>query len=78
MKRLSFVFVLVAAGLVAGLSGQQQPAFRAGVDLVSLNVTVTDGSNHYVVDLDQPEFLVFEDGIKQNVTFFSKRQQPIA
>jgi len=57
---------------------RQRPSFRAGIDIVSLNVTVTDGSNHYVTDLDQGEFSVFEDGVKQNVTFFSKRQQPIA
>ena len=77
VKRLSFVVVVVSVCVVAGLSGQQ-PAFKAGVDIVSLNVTVTDGANHYITDLEQPEFLVFEDGIKQNVTFFSRRQSPIA
>ena len=77
MKRLTFVVVLVSVCLIAGLSGQQ-PSFRSGIDIVSLNVTVTDGANHYITDLDQPEFLVFEDGIKQNVTFFNRRQQPIA
>jgi VWFA-related protein len=56
----------------------QRPAFRAGVDIVSLNVTVTDGLNHYVTDLDQGDFNVFEDGVKQDVTFFTRRQQPIA
>jgi VWFA-related protein len=39
---------------------------------------VTDASNHYVTDLAEGEFSVFEDGIKQNITFFSRRQQPIA
>jgi len=77
VKRLTFVVVLVSVCLIAGLSGQQ-PSFRSGIDIVSLNVTVTDGANHYITDLDQPEFLVFEDGIKQNVTFFNRRQQPIA
>jgi Ca-activated chloride channel family protein len=57
---------------------RQQPSFRAGIDIVSLNVTVTDASNHYVTDLAENEFSVFEDGVKQNVTFFSRRQQPIA
>ena len=57
---------------------RQQPSFRAGIDIVSLNVTVTDGSNHYVTDLAEKEFSVFEDGVKQNITFFSRRQQPIA
>jgi VWFA-related protein len=77
VKRLTFVVALVSACLVVGLSGQQ-PSFKTGIDIVSLNVTVTDGSNHYVTDLDGPDFNVFEDGIKQNVTFFSRRQQPIA
>src|SRR6185436_9688928 len=39
----------------------QRPAFRAGVDIVSLNVTVQDGAGHYVTDLVQPEFSIFED-----------------
>ena len=57
---------------------RQRPSFRASIDIVSLNVTVTDGSNHYVTDLAENEFSVFEDGVKQNLTFFSRRQQPIA
>jgi Ca-activated chloride channel homolog len=57
---------------------RQRPSFRAGIDIVSLNVTVTDGSNHYVTDLAENEFSIFEDGVKQNITFFSRRQQPIA
>jgi Ca-activated chloride channel family protein len=59
-------------------AGPQRPAFRAGVDIVSLNVTVTDTQNHYITDLDQGDFAVFEDGSKQEVTFFTRRQQPIA
>ena len=56
----------------------QRPAFRAGVDIVSLKVTVQDGTAHYITDLDQQEFSIFEDGVKQEITFFNRRQQPIA
>jgi VWFA-related protein len=77
VKRLTFVVVLLSVGLIIGLSAQQ-PSFRAGVDIVSLNVTVTDSATHYITDLEESDFLVFEDGIKQNVTFFNKRQSPIA
>lgn len=78
MKRLTFVVVLLSVvGLIVGLSAQQ-PSFRAGVDIVSLNVTVTDAATHYITDLEEGDFLVFEDGIKQNITFFSRRQSPIA
>src|SRR4051794_31834992 len=56
----------------------QRPAFRAGVDIVSLNVTVQDAQGHYVTDLDQDQFSIFEDGSKQDITFFNRRQQPVA
>ena len=56
----------------------QAPAFRAGVDVVSVNVTVTDPAHRYVTDLEMPEFSVFEDGVKQDITFFNRQQQPIA
>jgi Ca-activated chloride channel family protein len=57
----------------------QQPSFRAGVDIVSLNVIVTEGNtNKYVTDLTQDDFSVFEDGVKQDVTFFTKTNLPIA
>ena len=55
----------------------QQGRFRAGIELVSLNVTVMDGAK-YVTGLEQTDFDVFEDGVKQNLSFFSHVQQPIA
>jgi Ca-activated chloride channel family protein len=56
----------------------QGPAFRAGVELVSLNVTVTDGTGRFVTDLTQDDFSVFEDGVKQDVTYFTRSNLPIA
>jgi len=55
-----------------------RPAFRAGIDLVSLNVTVTDQQGHYVTELPRESFLVFEDGVQQEITFFSRTNLPIA
>src|SRR5687767_6900306 len=71
---------MAGCAILAGVVSAQQdrPAFRAAIDIVSLNVVVTDGSNHYVTDLEQPDFTIFEDGVKQEVSFFSRRQQPIA
>jgi Ca-activated chloride channel homolog len=63
--------------LAVSLAAAQQGRFRAGVDLVSLNVTVTDGPK-YVAGLEQDDFEVFEDGAKQAITFFSHVPQPIA
>jgi Ca-activated chloride channel family protein len=70
---------LIVAILALGCAGAlaAQVPFRGSVDLVSLSVTVTEGG-HYVTNLEQSDFEVFEDGIKQETTFFSKEQQPIA
>jgi Ca-activated chloride channel homolog len=56
---------------------RQAPSFRAGVELVSLNVTVSEAM-HFVTDLAQDDFSVFEDGVKQDVTFFNATHLPIA
>jgi Ca-activated chloride channel family protein len=53
-------------------------AFRAGVDLVTATVTVTDPSGQYVTDLQAQDFSVFEDGVSQNVTFFTRTNLPIS
>ena len=53
------------------------PSFRSSVELVSLNVTVME-STHYVTDLEQKDFSVFEDGVQQDVTFFNKTNLPVA
>ena len=77
--------VALIGGLAVAASGQapdqdspQVPSFRTGVDVVSLNVTVTDGTARFVTDLAQEELLVYEDGVLQEITYFSRRQLPIA
>ena len=83
-RAAAVAFALLAAGagpyLRAG-GGPQAPAqppgqaattFRSGVDLVALNVTVTDAANRYLTDLSADEFLVYEDSVKQSVAYFSR------
>ena len=69
------IAALAAAALSAQTPGQR---FRVGIDLVSLNVTVTDAEHRFVTDLEKEQFEVFEDGVKQDVSFFTKTQLPIA
>jgi len=75
---------LVAVAIIASVVtvvAQQQPdqePFRAGVDLVSLNVTVIDGDSRYVTDIDQDGFQLYEDGALQDITFFEPTQLPIS
>jgi Ca-activated chloride channel homolog len=69
--------VVVLAGQAAPTQ-EQQKLFRATVDIVSLNVTVVDPQNRYVTDLTESDFTVFEDGIKQELTYFNRTSLPIA
>lgn len=52
--------------------------YRTGVEMVSLNVTVTDQKQHYVTDFDAKDFSVFEDGALQEITYFNRTTLPIA
>lgn len=55
-----------------------RPSFRAGIDLVSLNVAVTNPEGQYITDLDREQFQVFEDGVQQEISFFNKTNLPVA
>ena len=72
--------LLMAAVLasVLGAEAQQRPSFRSGVDVVSLSVTVTGEHNRYITDLTEEDFLVYEDGVQQETTFFTRTQLPIS
>ena len=69
----------VASNSATAPDGQEKPqVFRAGIELVSLNVTVVDSQGRYVTDLGEGDFSVFEDGAKQELSFFNRGNLPIA
>jgi len=51
--------------------------FRSGVDLVALNVVVTDSDKKYVTGLAPADFAVYEDGVQQEVSFFGASGVPL-
>ncbi|MFN8092649.1 MAG: VWA domain-containing protein [Vicinamibacteria bacterium] len=73
----------LAVGLLAAapvpLAGQARtPTFGTGIEIINLNLSVTDGRNNFVVDLAQKDFAVFEDGIRQDLTLFTHENLPIS
>jgi Ca-activated chloride channel family protein len=58
------VLALVLAGI--------QPTFRAGVDLTTFGVTVTDRKGNIVTDLAQDDFQILEDGKPQVAQYFAR------
>jgi Ca-activated chloride channel homolog len=71
----------VAAVLLApAVGGQQDPKFRfkTGVDLVNVSATVTDAYGRFVPNLTQDDFVVYEDGVAQPISYFSRERVPVS
>ena len=60
-------------------SGQQDPArLRVVVNLVQLNVAITDNKGKYVTGLRPLDFVITEDGIPENIATFEEGNGPTA
>jgi Ca-activated chloride channel homolog len=77
LKRLAVAIVLVAAlSVFAGHSPVAQesgpPRINVTVDLVQLNVAVTDSKGKYVTGLRPQDFVVAEDGIPEDIATYGE------
>jgi Ca-activated chloride channel family protein len=56
----------------------QQPFLvSVNVDLVVLNATVSDRKGHFVSDLREQDFEVYEDGVRQSIQLFRHEDIPV-
>src|SRR5207237_3027814 len=82
-KRIAVLVILVSscplAGPVVPLAAQQQKTrhIRVDVNMVQLNVAVTDNKGNYVTGLQPQDFVVTEDGIGQTIATFAGGDAPI-
>jgi Ca-activated chloride channel homolog len=51
---------------------------RVTANLVSVPVSVVDHQGQYVVDLQEKDFRIFENGVEQSITHFSNVDQPFS
>jgi VWFA-related protein len=80
--------LLLALGLALGASTApvpvraqarpQAPIFGTGIEIINLNLSVTDAGNNFVTDLGERDFAVFEDGIRQELSLFTHENLPIS
>src|SRR5215467_3339129 len=70
--------VLLAVLFAAGLAHAAQKALKVDVDLVMVNVAVTDSDGRPVTDLKAESFQVFEDKVEQKVRYFSSEAAPVS
>jgi Ca-activated chloride channel homolog len=89
MRRISRRWVLATAiaGAVALVATDRQVGareaqegfrFKSAVELINVNVTVTDNSGRFVPSLRQDDFIVYEDNKPVEVTHFSAERVPVS
>ena len=78
-------WALLALGMVCAWGQQKPPTpeaggfiFRAETRLVVLHATVLDKSNHFVTNLQQSAFKVFENGAEQTLKVFRREDVPVS
>jgi Ca-activated chloride channel homolog len=69
--------LLGIALLPVAFAAAQQPTFRTGTQLVPVFVTVTDAQRRLVPDLEQQDFEIYDNGVRQDIAFFQNEVQPI-
>jgi Ca-activated chloride channel family protein len=77
LRRTALVLATFTAATAIPQEQSDRYQFRVTVDLISLNVTVTDTRNRFVTELLQNDFSVYEDGIGQEIAVFSREDLPI-
>jgi len=81
--RAAFATALVLVPFLAAAQAPPRPTprpptFEVGIEVINLNVSITDARNRYVTDLLEKNFAVFEDGVRQDLTLFSHENLPIS
>ncbi len=56
----------------------QPPVFGAGIEIINLSLSVTDAQNNFVTDLNEGDFQVYEDGIRQELSLYTHEKLPIS
>jgi Ca-activated chloride channel homolog len=76
-RYLSFgVLLLTLSCATRTIAQQDQTQFHVIVDLVQLNVAVTDSKGNYVTGLKPSDFQITEDGISETIATFAEGNAP--
>ena len=80
MLRKIFALMLVSLtpilGHETGIEAQEDPDIHVVVNMVQLNVAVTDKHGNYVTGLRPTDFAIVEDGISEKAATFAEGNEP--
>lgn len=82
MSRASLVtLTLLSAAAAITLAQEAVPSgtvFRGGVDLVRVTATVTNREGGFISGLKKDDFIVYEDGVRQEIAQFTSDRSPVS
>jgi len=78
MRTSLFLALAVATAAAVSVSAQDGFRFRSGVELVNVTATVTNDSGRFVSGLRKEDFTVYDDGVRQEVSYFSNERVPVS
>jgi len=72
---LSLGMLASSRGALAQTAGQR---FESSIEVVTVTVAVTNAEGRLITDLAQDEFELFEDGLPQTITQFTRDRVPVS
>jgi len=73
------IVLALLAGAAVSQSAETDPTFKVNVQLVRLLVTVKDAAGELVGSMNKGEFLVNDNGVKQEIAYFERQTaQPLS
>jgi VWFA-related protein len=80
MARKFFPLILIPLALCLGnqteIGAQERPDLHVVVNMVQLNVAVTDSKGKYITGLRPKDFAIVEDGIQEKAATFAEGNEP--
>jgi Ca-activated chloride channel homolog len=74
---IALVLILLSTPGTRVVAQESEPNIRVVVDMVQLNVAVTDSKGNYVTGLHPSDFAIVEDNIPQKLATFGEGNEPV-
>ncbi len=71
-----WLFLGLFVGYATGVEAQSSPDLHVVVNMVQLNVAVTDKKGDYITGLHPKDFVIVEDGITEKLATFAEGNEP--
>ena len=78
ISRLAFPILFLFTVSISVAAQPDDDVVKVDSSVVVVNATITDGSGRHAAGLQENQFSVFEDGVRQDINFFTAEETPFA